>query len=308
MFRAAETGHWRRLLPCTAAVLIGALLGAIQLLPTADAAAHSERAAFTRDFALTYSLHPVNLLQLWSPYVFEAGASSSVDPLWFHEFGIYSGAILQVALVWVWSRRDALPSRRRLIAAVTVFASVTLLLALGRYGGLAVALSYMPVLRSLRAPCRHIVLVQFALAILASITLDDLIAIVEKRSAAVSGAMPALWIPAALGIVTTLALNTGVLPYGPPTFSSAGVAATGATVVVAVTVLVFLAGRRVQWAVGALVIVTAADLGVWAIPYVYSDSPRTIEELTRGIARRRQPIQLIHTRMHRAAEHSPISS
>ncbi len=50
-------------MPCAAAVLIGTLLGGIQLLPTADVVAHSERVAFTRDFALTYSLHPVNLLQ-----------------------------------------------------------------------------------------------------------------------------------------------------------------------------------------------------------------------------------------------------
>jgi hypothetical protein len=282
-FRAGETGRWGRLLPCTAAVLIGTLLGGIQVLPTADAAAHSERVAFTSDFALTYSLHPLNLLQLWSPYVFEAGAWSKLDPRWFHEFGIYSGAILQVALIWVWMRGHALRERRKLITAVTVFAAGMLLLALGRYGGLAVALSYLPVLRTLRAPTRHIVLVQFALAILASITLDDLIAIVEKRAAAVSGVMAPLWIPAALGIVTTPVLNTRVLPYGPQTFSSARAAAAGAVVVVVVTLLVFLAGRRARWAIGALVIVTAADLGVWGVRYIYQEAPQTIAELTQGI-------------------------
>ena len=283
LFRAGETGRWRRLLPCAAAVLIGILLGGIQLLPTADMAAHSERVAFTRDFALTYSLHPVNLLQMWSPYIFEAGAWSKVDPRWFHEFGIYSGAILPVGLVWVWTRRTALPGRRRLIAAVTAFAAVTLLLALGRYGVLAGLLSYLPVFRNLRAPARYVVLVQFALAILAAITLEDLIAIAERRSAATSRSVPALWIPAALGIVTTLALNTGVLPYGPRTFSRAVVAAEGAAFVVAVTVLVFLAGRQVRWAIGALVIVTAADLAAWGLLYVYSEAPRTMEELMQGI-------------------------
>src|SRR5262245_7876925 len=156
LFRASETGRWRRLLPCAAAVLIGTLLGGIQLLPTADVAAHSERMDLSSDFALTYSLHPINLLQLWSPYVFAAGAWSKVDPRWFHEFGIYSGAILPVGLMWVWIRRHELPARRRLIAAVTGFAVVTLLLALGRYGVLAGLLSYLPVFRSLRAPTRYI--------------------------------------------------------------------------------------------------------------------------------------------------------
>ena len=280
LFRAGDTGRWGRLPVCGAAVIIGALLGAIQLLPTADAAAHSVRMAVSPDFALTYSLHPVNLLQLWAPYIFKAGAWSKRDPRWFHEFGIYSGANLQVALIWVWIRRNALTTHRRLITAVTVFAAVMLLLALGRYGGLAVLLSHLPVLRMLRAPARYIVLVQFALAILAAITLDDLIAIVEKRTAAPSGAMPVLWIPAALGIATTLVLNTRVLPYGPETFAPAASAAAGPAFVAAVTVLVVLAGSRVRWAIGALVVLTAADLGVWSIPYFYSEPPRTIAELT----------------------------
>jgi hypothetical protein len=283
VFRAGETGQWGRLAACGSAVTTGTLLGAIQLLPSADAAAHSERMAFSSDFALTYSLHPVNLLQLWSPYVFTAGAWSRVDPRWFHEFGIYSGAILQVALIWVWMRRHALPARRRLITAVTLFAVLMLLLALGRYGGLAVLLAHLPVLRHLRAPARHIVLVQFALAILAAITVDDLIAILQKRAAAVSGVMPPLWIPAALGIATTLALNTRVLPYGAQTFAAARAAAAGPAFIVAVTALVLLAGRQVRWALGALVIVTAADLGVWGIPYLFREPPRTIAELTQGI-------------------------
>jgi hypothetical protein len=283
VFRAGETGRWGRLLPCGAAVMIGAMLGGIQLLPTADAAAHSERVAFSSDFALTYSLHPINLLQLWSPYVFEAGSWSQRDPRWFHEFGIYSGAILPVATIWVWMRRHDLREHRHLVVAVTVFAAVTLLLAFGRYGGLAVLLSHLPVLRTLRAPTRYIVLVQFALAILASIAWDDLMAIVEKKRARVSGMMPALWIPAALGIATTLALNTGVLPYGPQTFASARVAGAGAAVVVVVTLLVILAAQQKRWAMIALVIVTAADLGVWGIPYIYREAPRTIAQLTDGI-------------------------
>jgi hypothetical protein len=124
---------------------------------------------------------------------------------------------------------------------------------------------------------------QFALAILAAITLEDLIAIAERRSVPASRAMPALWIPAALGIVTTLALNTGVLPYGPQTFSRAAVAAKGAAIVVAVTLLVFLAGRQIRWAIFAVVIVTAADLGAWGILYIYSQPPQTIEALMQGI-------------------------
>jgi hypothetical protein len=283
VFRAGETGRWRQLLPCAAAVALGVLLGGIQLLPTADAAAHSTRMGLSRDFALTYSLHPFNLLQLWSPYFFERGAYSERDYMWFHDFGIYSGAILPVALIWVWIRRPALPERRALILAVTLIAGLTLVLALGRYGGVAVLLTHLPVLQSLRAPARYIVLVHFALAILAAVTMDDLLAIAGRRSASPVGPMAALWIPAALGIVTTLALNSRLLPYGRHTFASASAAAVGVAFVVVVTLLVYLAGRRVRWALAALVVGTAADLGVWGIRFIYREPARTIQELTQAV-------------------------
>lgn len=282
-FRAGETRRWRQLLPCAAAVALGVLMGALQLLPSADAAAHSTRMGLSPEFALTFSMHPYNLLQLWSPYFFERGAYSVGDYMWFHDFGIYSGAILPVGLAWVWIRRQALRERRALIAAVTAFAVVTLVLALGRHGGLAVLLTHLPGLQSLRAPVRYIVLVQFALAILAAVTIDDLLAIAGGRSHAPEGPMAALWIPAALGVATTLALNSGLLPYGRHTFASASAAAPGVAVVAVVTLLVYLAGRRVRWAVAALIVTTMLDLGAWGIRFIYSEPARTLAHLTEAV-------------------------
>ncbi len=91
----------------------------------------------------------------------------------------------------------------------------------------------------------------------------------------------ALWIPAALGIATTVALNTGLLPYGRHTFARASVAAPGVAIVIAVTLLVFLAGRRVRWAIAALVVVTAVDLAAWGIRFVYREPARTIADTDR---------------------------
>jgi membrane protein YfhO len=283
LFRAGETRRWRQLLPCTLAVALAVLLGGIQLLPLADAAAHSTRMGLTREFGLNLSMHPYNLLQLWSPYFFERGAYSARDYMSFHELGVYSGAILPVAFSWVWIRRHALGERRALIAAVTVFAALSLILALGRYGGVAALLTHLPVLQSLRAPVRYIVLVQFALAILAAVTVDDLLAIADGRTAAPAGPMVALWIPALLGISTTLALNTQLLPYGRHTFASAAAAVPGVAIVAAVTLLVDLARRRIRWAIAALVVVTAADLAAWGILFIYREPARTIQELTRAI-------------------------
>jgi len=112
VYRCAEARRWRAALPCAAAFAIGVALGAIQLLPSADAAARSLRLTLSRDFALTYSLHPYNVFQLWSPYFFERGGYGRLDYPWFHELGIYSGAILTVAPIYVWIRRRVLPERR----------------------------------------------------------------------------------------------------------------------------------------------------------------------------------------------------
>jgi hypothetical protein len=282
--RASETGRWRRLWPCAGAVTLGVLLGAIQLLPSAEAAAQSTRAYAPREFALTFSLHPLNVLQLWSPRFFQRGAYSQGDSMLFHEFGIYSGAILTLAMIWVWSRRGALSDRRRLITAATVFAAVAFVLALGRYGGLAVLLAHVPVLQSLRAPARYIVLVQFALIVLVAIAFDDLLAIARGERPALSRSRLALlWIPAALGIATTLALNSHLLPYGPRTFATAADASVGVSLVVLVTLLVHLGARGRQWAIPVLVAVTAVDLGLWGIRHIRLTPSRTVDEVTRAI-------------------------
>lgn len=283
LFRAGAANRWPRLLACAGAVAIGVLLGAIQLLPSLDAAARSTRAGAGSAFALSFSLHPSNLIQLWSPHFFLRGAHSVGDYMWFHEFGIYSGAILPVALAWVWSRRDALPERRSLILAATGFAAFCLVLALGRYGGLAPLLTHLPWLGSLRAPVRYIFLVQFALAILTAIAIDDLLDILAGRRGAPDRPSRALWIPAALGVATTLALNSQLLPFGRHTFASLPTAAAGVGVVLLVTFLVHVASRRVRWAPAAIVIVTAADLGAYGLGFVNREPARRIEELTAAI-------------------------
>ena len=256
--RAAETRRWRAMLPLGGAVALGVLLGGIQVLPSADAIAYSDRAALGADFTLTYSLHPLNLVQLWSPQALAGGAYTATDHPWFHEFGIYSGAILPVALAWVWLRREALVQRRALITWTTICGGIALVLALGRYGGLAQVLGYLPVLGALRAPARYIVLVQFALAILAAVAIEDLLAIRDGR--AEPPVQPiAVWIPAMLGVITTAVLNAQLLRYARREAAAVAVAAPGVAVVAVVTLLVALAGRRVRWALPALVLITAAD-------------------------------------------------
>jgi hypothetical protein len=279
LLRAGEPGRWGRLLTLVAALAVGVLLGGIQILPSADAIAHSDRAAASGQFALSFSLHPLNLLQLWSPLALTRGAHSVGDYMWFHEFGIYSGAVLPVALAWVWTRRAALIDRRALIVGATVFAAVMLLLALGRYVGLAGLLVHLPVIGAMRAPARYVVLMQFALAILAVIALEDLLAIGQGRKERVAGRPLLPWVPALLGMATLLGINAGILPFGRHTAATVAAAAPGVALVAVVTLLVILAGRRVRWALPALVAVTAADLALYGIRFVYQEPPQSIPRL-----------------------------
>ena len=283
LLRAGETGRWRALAPCAVALGVGVLLGGIQLLPTADAAARSVRADLSRDFALTFSLHPLDLVQLWSPFALARGAYSATDYMWFHEFGIHSGALLPIALAWVWIRYRALPGRRALIAGATVFAAVMVVLAIGRYGGLAALLSYLPIVGSFRVPARFILLAQVALALLAAVTIEDLLAIVEGRADAPKGPIPALWIPTGLGVVTLLAFNSGALGTGGGLFREMASAAPGVALFAVVTALVWLAARRHGWALAALIVVTAADLGYYGIGFLRIEPASRIHQLVRAL-------------------------
>ncbi len=144
---------------------IGLLLGGMQLLPSLDAWLHSGRTSVDASFAAWGSLAPSNLLQLVGPYVLADRAVGGNT----HEFGMYLGAAPLVLCAWAIVRRRELGTLKPLARASLAFAMVALLLAFGEYGGLQVITSRLPLVRSLRFPCRYLVLFQLAAAVLASI-------------------------------------------------------------------------------------------------------------------------------------------
>ena len=277
ILRAYETSRWKRLAPCALAICIGMMLGAVQLAPTLDAAAHSVRSQLRTSFALSYSLSPWNAVQLWSPYFFVRRAYSPTEYLQVHELGLYTGAIAVVAPIWLVIRRRALGRRATLAAGAAVFAVLAFILALGSYGGLDILLAHVPGLAALRAPARYIVLVQFALAILAALAFQDLVHGWRRDDVLTRGQSFALCAIAAASALTTVLWNTHILPApaGLPV-APAAKAVSGTAFVVAVTVAFVLAARHVQWAPAALIVITAADLGFWGIRYVYRDLPQPI--------------------------------
>ena len=153
------------------AALLGGLIGSIQLLPSIEFFGDSARAIWTPEQALTFSLSPLNLVQLWTPFAFRFRVFAPGEDSIVHEFIVYNGALCTIAFSWIALRWHAI-TQRRLVVALLLLAALGLWLAFGRYGGIYPLLARLPVLSGFRAPSRHIVLFQFALAGLAGIAFE----------------------------------------------------------------------------------------------------------------------------------------
>jgi hypothetical protein len=270
---------WRRLVAPASAVAIGLLIGGIQLLPTLAAAAQSVRVKEAPSFLLGYSLHPWNIVQLWSPYALKTRAFTRFERFQFHEFALYPTAFGVLAPIWIGIRRASLERRRGLIVASSVFAAVMFVLALGRYGGLAGLILYLPVVGRLRAPARYILLFQLALAILAAIAVEDLASIRGNGIRLAPRDIAAICSIAVLNLLTLLLLNTHVIPT-PNDVVMADMlqAAFSSVVVITATILLLLAARGVGWALPLIVVFTAADLACWGLTYIYRTPPVPLSE------------------------------
>ena len=265
---------WRGLAAPACAAAIGILIGGIQLLPTLAAAVQSVRVKESASFLLGYSLHPWNILQIWAPYALKMGAFTRTEKLQFHEFALYPTAFVVLAPIWLWIRRAELGRRRALIRAASVFAAVMFVLALGRYAGLARLILYLPGVGRFRAPARYILLLQLALATLATIAFEDLARLQGTGVRLTSRQIAAIGSIAALNIATLLFLNTGIIhTANDVVVADTRQAGTGTALIVAATILLLLAARGIRWALPVIVIFTAADLAGWGLTYVYRTPP-----------------------------------
>ena len=297
LWRAHAAGRLGRAVAPALAVATGILIGGIQLLPTLASVSRSVRIHVQTSFLLGYSLHPWNILQLWSPYTLQRRAYSNLDRLQFHEFALYPAAFLVLAPAWLWVRRASLARRRSIVVFASIFAAVMFVLALGRYGELARILLYLPGVGSFRAPARYIMLMQFALAMLAAIAIEDLAQIRATGAVALSRtAVSVLASFAALSVLTLLILNLNLVrPSGDVRFAPALSALPGTLAVCGATVLLFLASRGARWAVPWLIVLTAIDLGAWGLTYIHRTLPMPLSGFAMGMRGNDtgQPLRLV---------------
>lgn len=249
-------------------VLAGVALAAVQILPTLELMRNSVRASASYDFFSSFSLPPAFLLTYFAPYILGGGdgrifRAPYTGVAFYNEYIGYVGvAALALAILAPILRRDA----RTLFW--TVVALVALALALGRFWpyDLYQLIYRVPVLNLFRVPARHLLEVDFALAVLAGRAITAIAATRRERRTTVA----TLAVAASVFALTCLAVTAWrpadfqlgrqamkvSLLRAPELFMPVVVAA------LAVCALWRLArGRR--WACRSLLVLVFLDLCLW---------------------------------------------
>jgi Bacterial membrane protein YfhO len=154
-------------------LLIGAGISAVYYLPMAELAGQSVRpeSGLSRDQAVTYSLPWPHLVTAVSPFFFHGSTAGGYWGAWNPaEMALYVGLpSVFLAGAGLWLRR-----REPMVRFLAAVGAVALLLALGDATPLHGWVHALPVFRSLRAPARYVLLLDWAMALLAAFGLDAL--------------------------------------------------------------------------------------------------------------------------------------
>ncbi|MBI1901777.1 MAG: hypothetical protein HYS13_11790 [Planctomycetia bacterium] len=265
-----------RLVQFGAFKLLGAAVGAVQLFATWDYLHWSQRSAAPREFFEGGGLHPLNLVQLIGPYLFQDRVVGGNT----HELGIYLGAMPVLLLVWLAFRWKHLGPSRAVAAVALTGGAFFLLLAMGEFAGLDRVQAWVPVVNKFRLPTRYAVLVQLAFAAAAAVAFADLMRVARiARCTVVNQPGPervvrVLW--RIVGCALVLALVAG-LAWGREHVAPLALRLAGPALLAVAALLVWMAVRGVRFAPAAIVLFTAADLAVYGGTYAPWPSAHTLE-------------------------------
>jgi hypothetical protein len=195
----------RRYSACFAFLTTGLLLAAVQILPTFELLRRSERSAATYEFFTSFSMPKRFILAFVAPYVMGGGdgrlfRAPYVGPPFYPELAGYVGVIaIMLVVIAVFVKPDL---RTKFWTAVAV---VCLLLAFGGYAPLNFykLIYYIPLLNLFRVPARHLLEVDFALAVLAGRGLT----VLQARRADFQARIVAGLIAAAVLLFTVIAVT-----------------------------------------------------------------------------------------------------
>jgi hypothetical protein len=249
---------------------VGVLVGAVQLLPTADALSRSVRGSADAEFLNSGSMHPLNLVQLVAPYLFTHRVVGQNT----HELALYVGAVPLLLTVWLLTRRKSLGRLRRLAVAATGLGLLALLLAFGGYGPLYRMQQFLPWVGKFRFPCRYVMLFYLGVAVTAAIAFDRLARHGRRSRQTVSGRHKALW---TVAVVAALAALFGLWRGSEPFIASPAAVLAGPALIALAVLVVTEAARGKRWALAGLVLLAAADLGYYGIGYAGCFATRRLD-------------------------------
>ena len=154
-------------------LLASVIVGALQLLPTLQLSALSQRAGgLDSAFFTSYSFHPALLMTYVSPF-----ALGNPYPTGSVELMVYAG-LMPLALSGI-ALRERTPDDKWFFFGLAV---AGLVLAFGRWNPLYSYLRYVPILNLFRVPARYLFWSSFGLALLSAMGLDRLRTMAASRT------------------------------------------------------------------------------------------------------------------------------
>jgi hypothetical protein len=278
---------WRRIAWLAVAVALGGAIGAVQWLPTIVALSTSVREVADASFASTGSLHPLNLVQLLAPYLFRTRVVGQNT----HELGLYVGAVPLALCLWLFARRGEWGRFRPLLQAVGACGALALMLAAGEFGPLYRLQSLLPLVNRFRFPCRGTVLFALCVAVAAAVALCLLLEnLADRKRRSQRTVARILW----AAVIASVALAVFGPLIWPAYVSAAPLVWCGPVLIACAAALVALAERGVRWAIPALVVLTAVDLGGYGLSYSIYGRTANLNDFVADTSR---PPGVIHGRV-----------
>lgn len=248
----SRTGWKRRAIELISAIAAGVLIGGVQLLPTIDALANSTRVNVDEQFRSSGSLHPLNLVQPFAPYLFATRVVGQNT----HELGMYFGCVPLVLCFWLCLNRPSWGRAARIIWPTITLGTLALLYAFGEFGPLYNLQAWIPLVGNFRFPCRAIVLVELAVAVLTAIAFLKFI-----RAGKPSTSWT--WVPAVLSVLVSVAT---VVAF--PTQCSTPILITlGPLLILLATCLIVQVGTGNRCAAAALILLAVGDMAAYGLTY-----------------------------------------
>jgi hypothetical protein len=281
LFLARNFKRWAPLGSLTSAFGVGVLIASVQWIPTFELFLESNRLETSATMLAAQSLHPWNLLQAFAPYLF-AERVYQLDTSNPIEQSFYFGAAMPVAVAWLVLRRNEL-QQRTLLACLAIAATLALILALGRYGGLYWIVTHLPLVGQLRNPARFTLFVHLAGAIAIALAFGDAAKALSRGDARDLRRARVLWLVPALS--TAIAGGAYLVSRGAEPTASTATSFTSPWLLFAGPPLFFMAtalwvraARGGALATTALVLFIAGDQAAFAVSLWWTEPPVSVAQ------------------------------